>query len=66
MTSTLDGMSHVRVFLPKDLRPLSERQSVYKLIQEVKQRFSDGMPLLDPIENQGIKDEAFKKLVRVS
>lgn len=59
-------MSHVRLFLPKDLRPSDQRQAVYKSIQEVKARFPDGIPLLDPIENLGIKDEAFKKLVRVS
>ncbi|RUS33914.1 rRNA-processing arch domain-containing protein [Jimgerdemannia flammicorona] len=64
LTATLDGLSHVRLFLPKDLRPLEQRQAVYKSIQEVKSRFPDGIPLLDPIENLGIKDEAFKKLVR--
>lgn len=33
---------------------------------EVKKRFPEGIPQLDPIENMGIKDEGFKKLVRVS
>lgn len=33
--------------------------------QEVKRRFSDGLPLLDPVEDMGIKDEGLKTVVRV-
>jgi ATP-dependent RNA helicase DOB1 len=36
-----------------------------KSVDEVKRRFPDGVPLLDPIENMQIKDESFKKLLRV-
>jgi ATP-dependent RNA helicase DOB1 len=64
--STLDGISHVRLFLSGDLKPVEERNSVLKSIMEVKKRFPEGIPQLDPIENMGIKDEGFKKLVRVS
>ena len=32
----------------------------------MKRRFPDGIPLLDPIQDMGIEDEAFKKLVEVS
>jgi len=34
--------------------------------QEVKRRFPDGLPLLDPIEDMGIKDDGLKTVVRVS
>jgi ATP-dependent RNA helicase DOB1 len=61
----LDGISHVRLFLSGDLKPVEERNSVLKSIMEVKKRFPEGIPQLDPIENMGIKDEGFKKLVRV-
>jgi ATP-dependent RNA helicase DOB1 len=49
-----------------DLKPAEERNHVFKSIMEVKKRFPEGIPQLDPIENMGIKDEGFKKLVRVS
>ncbi|KAG2185026.1 hypothetical protein INT43_000939 [Umbelopsis isabellina] len=62
--STLDGISHVRLFLSNDLKPAEERNNIFKSIMEVKKRFPEGIPQLDPIENMGIKDEGFKKLVR--
>lgn len=31
----------------------------------MKRRFSDGLPLLDPVEDMGIKDEGLKTVVRV-
>jgi len=33
LISTMDGISTVRVYLPKDLRQAEHRQSVYKSIQ---------------------------------
>ena len=33
--------------------------------QEVKRRFPDGLPLLDPIEDMGIKDDGLKSVIRV-
>ena len=34
-------------------------------LQEVKRRFPDGLPLLDPIEDMGIKDDGLKTVIRV-
>ena len=34
--------------------------------QEVQRRFPDGLPMLDPIEDMGIKDEGLKSVIRVS
>uniref|UniRef100_A0A8H7XX10 Antiviral helicase n=1 Tax=Psilocybe cubensis TaxID=181762 RepID=A0A8H7XX10_PSICU len=64
LLSTLDGISHVRVFLPKDLRQDQARETLWKTMLEVHRRFPDGITLLDPIENMGIKDEKFKELVK--
>ena len=58
-------MSSIRLYLPKDLRSSDNRFSVGKSIQEVIRRFPDGVPLLDPIEDMNIKDEQFKKIIRV-
>lgn len=39
--------------------------SVLKSLQEVQKRFPDGIPLLDPIEDMGIKDKGLKEVVKV-
>ena len=38
----IQKLSLVRIKLPKDLRPLDQRQSVHSLIKEVQRRFPDG------------------------
>nr|XP_054764281.1 exosome RNA helicase MTR4-like [Lytechinus pictus] len=63
MLHLISEISSVRIYLPKDLRPPDNRQSVGKSIQEVQRRFPDGLPLLDPVEDMGIKDDALKKVV---
>lgn len=35
-------------------------------LKEVIVRFPDGLPLLDPIEDMGIKDDGLKSVIRVS
>lgn len=32
--------------------------------QEVQKRFPDGIPLLDPVDDMGIKDPALKKIIQ--
>jgi len=66
LLSTIEGISHIRVFMPKDLRSDQARETLWKSVLEVQRRFPDGIPILDPIENMGIKDEKFKVLVKVS
>ena len=39
--------------------------SVLKSLQEVQNRFPDGIPLLDPIDDMGIKDKGLKEVVKV-
>lgn len=63
--SCIKEISHIRVMLPNDITSPGSRNDVMKSIDEVKRRFPDGIPLLDPIENMQIKDESFKKLLRV-
>lgn len=64
LLSTLDGISHIRIFLAKDLKSYESRQQALRSLQEVKRRFPEGIALLDPVENMGIEDDAFKKLLR--
>ena len=65
LLSTIENISHIRLFLPKDLRQDQARETVWKSVQEVQRRFPDGVPLLDPVENMNIKDDKFKELVKV-
>lgn len=60
----IKAISHIRIFLPKDLQSPDSRNGVGKSLAEVQKRFPDGIALLDPIENMGIKDDSFKKLLR--
>ncbi|KAK3828261.1 MAG: rRNA-processing arch domain-containing protein [Benniella sp.] len=64
LMSCLDAIATPRVFLLKDLRTSDARHTIYKSLTELQRRFPDGIPLLDPIENMNIQDEAFKKVIR--
>jgi hypothetical protein len=63
--ATIDSISSVRIKLPADMKTLDQRLDVRKTVEEVKRRFPDGIPSLDPVKNMGIKDESFKNLVKV-
>ncbi|CVL02848.1 putative ATP dependent RNA helicase [Fusarium proliferatum ET1] len=65
LLTCIKAISQIRLFLPKDgLKSESERETLTKSLMEVKRRFPDGLPVLDPIENMEITDESFKKLLR--
>eukprot|EP01138_Halocafeteria_seosinensis_P005595 gb/GECG01005718.1/.p1 GENE.gb/GECG01005718.1/~~gb/GECG01005718.1/.p1 ORF type:complete len:1094 (+),score=200.14 gb/GECG01005718.1/:1-3282(+) len=64
LLSLLDGFSQLRVYLPKDLRPSEARQEVARRVSEIKKRYPNSLPLLDPINDMRIEDDKFKKLVK--
>lgn len=64
MNGALDSIGHIRVFLPRDLQTAEQRNTVRKSLEEIGRRFPDGIAILDPIENMGITDDGFKKLLR--
>lgn len=66
LLSTVHGISHLRVFLPKDLRALPARETAWKSVLECQKRFPDGIAMLDPVLHMGIKDDKFKTLVKVT
>ncbi|KXN88677.1 ATP-dependent RNA helicase mtr4 [Leucoagaricus sp. SymC.cos] len=63
LLSTIDGISHLRLVVPKDLRQDAAREHLWKSVLEVQNRFPKGIALLDPIQHMGIKDDKFKELV---
>lgn len=60
----ISQISSLRLYYPKDLRPSDNRKSVLKTIREVKKRFPDGPPLLNPITDMHIEDQRFKDIVK--
>lgn len=65
LLSLVNAISHLRIHLPKDLRPISGRETAWKAIREIQRRWPKSVPLLDPVENMGIKDTSFLNLVKV-
>ncbi|KAG8759019.1 ATP-dependent RNA helicase mtr4 [Ceratobasidium sp. 423] len=63
LLSTIASVSCIRVHMPKELRTLGSRETMWKVIAEVKRRFPKGIALLDPINDMNIKDIKFKELV---
>lgn len=61
----ISRISSLRVYYPEDLRPADNRRSVLKTINEVKKRFPDGPPLLNPITDMNIKDANFQNIVEL-
>ncbi|KAI0946379.1 hypothetical protein AcW1_009854 [Taiwanofungus camphoratus] len=64
LLSTINAISRLRIYLPKDLRQLQSRETVWKSVQEVQRRFPEGIALLDPIQDMDIKDDKFRALVK--
>lgn len=62
--SNITQISSARVFTPQDLIPVDNRQSVLKSINQLKTKFNNKIPLLDPVENMKIKDSAFLNAVK--
>jgi ATP-dependent RNA helicase DOB1 len=68
MLTCIKALSQIRIFMPKDVSSREDIEGVHeqllKALREVERRFPDGLPILDPMENMGITDESFKKLLR--
>lgn len=60
--SCIMSLSSLRIFMPKDLRPVSNRTTVANTLREVLARYNGAPPTLDPYKDLKIKDETFSKL----
>ncbi|KAK9804329.1 hypothetical protein WJX72_007219 [[Myrmecia] bisecta] len=60
----LDGLSSVRIYIPKDLRLPEARIQTLKTIGEVQRRFSGALPLLDPEEDMSVRDSDYSSAQR--
>lgn len=63
-TSVIRAISSVCIYLPQNLQSLDSRQSVLKTLREIKKRTKGNFPLLDPVEDMGIKDKTLVDTVK--
>lgn len=64
LVSVLQEISILKMPAPKDLKQLDNRITAYKTLQEIKNRFPDGIPVLDPVEDMKIVDENVVKAIK--
>ena len=62
--SLIQQISSVKIFVPKDVRPLDNRKAVLKTVEQVHKRFDGNVPLLDPVKDMNINDKAFKEIIK--
>lgn len=55
-------MSAVRLFIPQDIQLGGARLNVSRALREVKRRFPDGVPVLDPIKDLKIHSKDYERL----
>ena len=60
----IERLSAIKLVMPQDCTTPEARNKVGLLIKTVKQRFPDGVPLLDPVSDLGVKSDAFHTLIR--
>lgn len=62
--NSIKKISSIRTHIPPDLSSSKQRTTVMRQVEEIKKRFPDGIPPLDPIENMHIQDEGLTDLVK--
>lgn len=60
----VDRISAVVLYVPNDVHPPEARKNVGIAVKEVQKRFPDGVPLLDPIKDLGVKDDEYQLLLQ--
>lgn len=64
LLTCIKSISQIKVFLPRDMKEQKGLNKAHRILKETMRRLPDGIPILDPIENMGIKDSSFQKLMR--
>lgn len=54
----IEHLSVVRIFIPKDLRPIEARERCLRTVMEVLRRFPEGPQLLDPEDDMEVLVQA--------
>lgn len=56
-------LSTLRIYYPNDLRPHENRLACVKNIEDVKKKFPDGPPVLNPVKDMKIKSDDFLNIL---
>ncbi|KAL7557415.1 hypothetical protein ACA910_016631 [Epithemia clementina (nom. ined.)] len=59
----IERISAVRIFTPQEVATPASRKKVASQVKEVQKRMPDDIPLLDPLKDLGINDDAFQTLL---
>ncbi|CAN1323952.1 DExH-box ATP-dependent RNA helicase DExH10 [Linum perenne] len=59
----ISALSKVRIAISSDLRPLEARQSILIALEELRSRFPEGLPKLNPVKDMKIEDAEIVNLV---
>lgn len=59
----ISALSKLRIYVPPDLRPLEARQSILLAVQELGNRFPQGLPKLNPVKDMDVRDSEIVELV---
>ena len=54
LMNCVEDVSSIRIFMPKDLRPAVNLNTVKKTVDEVLKRYEGNVPCLDPIEDMKV------------
>ncbi|KAE8270083.1 hypothetical protein A4X09_0g2242 [Tilletia walkeri] len=64
LLSAVREFSGIKLHLPTDLRNRDSLETVRKHLVEIKKRFPNGLPLLEPVKDMKITSEEFKTLLQ--
>ncbi|CAK8579420.1 unnamed protein product [Lathyrus sativus] len=59
----ISALSKLMIHVPPDLRPLEARQSILLAVQELSNRFPQGLPKLNPVKDMDVRDSEIVELV---
>ena len=54
LNECLSSLSCIRLMIPQKLTGMDEKRKCYDQLKEIKRRYPDGLPLMDPIEDMHI------------
>ncbi|RDY13675.1 DExH-box ATP-dependent RNA helicase DExH10, partial [Mucuna pruriens] len=59
----ISALGKLRIAIPSDLRPLEARQSILLAVQELGNRFPQGLPKLHPVKDMDVRDSEIVELI---
>jgi len=62
--NSIEEISQVKVNIPQDLKSKENLKMIEKMHMEILKRFSNEIPLLDPIEDMGIENPKLEENIK--